>query len=102
MIDITESAQDYLMGLLEKQDGDVLGIRVFITDPGTPKAETCIAYCREEDIKDDDDKMELEKFVAYFDNKSIPFLKDGFVDFSKDKSSEVSVPTCNNSFIVCI
>ena len=36
---ITESAQDYLAELLAKQD-DVIGVRVFITQPGTPKAET--------------------------------------------------------------
>ena len=50
---ITESAQGYLAELLSKQD-DVIGVRVFITQPGTPKAETCIAYCRDDDAKDDD------------------------------------------------
>ncbi|MDX1504707.1 MAG: Fe-S biogenesis protein NfuA, partial [Spongiibacter sp.] len=38
-ITITESAQGYLAELLSKQE-DVMGIRVFITQPGTPKAET--------------------------------------------------------------
>ena len=45
MITITESAQEYLAELLSKQE-DALGVRVFINDPGTPRAETCIAYCR--------------------------------------------------------
>ena len=48
MVTITESAQEYLVELLAKQD-DVTGVRVFINQPGTPKAETCIAYCREDD-----------------------------------------------------
>ena len=30
MITITESAQEYLLGLLSKQDAEVKGIRVFI------------------------------------------------------------------------
>ncbi|MFT5072915.1 MAG: Fe/S biogenesis protein NfuA, partial [Patiriisocius sp.] len=41
-VTITESAQGYLAGLLEKQDCDGIGIRMFVSDPGTPKAETCI------------------------------------------------------------
>ena len=42
-VTITESAQEYLAGLLEKQNCEGIGIRMFISDPGTPKAETCIA-----------------------------------------------------------
>ena len=45
MITITEAAREYLGELLNKQE-DALGVRVFINQPGTPKAETCIAYCR--------------------------------------------------------
>ena len=41
MVEITESAQDYLRDLLSKQEGDEVGIRIFITDPGTPMAATC-------------------------------------------------------------
>ena len=48
MITITESARIYLKELLDKQE-DALGVRVFINNPGTPRAETCIAYCREGD-----------------------------------------------------
>ena len=39
-IDLSESAQEYLLGLLDKQEDDVVGIRIFINDPGTPRAET--------------------------------------------------------------
>ena len=41
-VTITESAQTYLAGLLEKQNCEGIGIRMFVSDPGTPKAETCI------------------------------------------------------------
>lgn len=85
MITITDSAQVYLRELLDKQDGDVLGIRIFITEAGTSKAETCIAYGRADDIKEEDEKMELATFTAYFDSKSLPFLKDALVDYSKDR-----------------
>ncbi|MDU5679883.1 MAG: Fe-S biogenesis protein NfuA, partial [Pseudomonas aeruginosa] len=45
-ITITEAAQAYLAELLEKQSTPGIGIRIFITQPGTQYAETCIAYCK--------------------------------------------------------
>ncbi|WP_373092219.1 Fe-S biogenesis protein NfuA [Zhongshania sp.] len=81
---ITESAQNYLAELLAKQD-DVIGVRVFITQPGTPKAETCIAYCRDGDLNDADIIRDYPKFKAYFDGRSVPFLDDGFIDYSSDR-----------------
>jgi Fe/S biogenesis protein NfuA len=85
MVTVTESAQAYLRELLDKQDGGMLGIRVFVNSPGTPKAETCIAYCRQEDVQEGDDKLELSHLVAYLDERSIPFLEDALVDYSKDR-----------------
>lgn len=82
---ITESAQDYLADLLAGQDDDVLGIRLFVNQPGTPKAETCIAYCRQDDIDDEDVIVEYEKFTARFESRSVPFLEDAHVDYAKDR-----------------
>lgn len=84
-VTITESAQDYLAGLLEKQKCEGIGIRMFITDPGTPKAETCIAYRRPDDEYEDDATVEYPKFIAYFEKRSIPFLDEARVDYSADK-----------------
>ena len=82
---ITESAQDYLAELLAGQDDDVLGIRMFVNGPGTPKAETCIAYCRNDDIHDDDILVEYERFTARYELRSVPFLEDAHVDYAKDR-----------------
>ena len=46
MIDISDSAQTYLLDLLQKQEEEGISIRIFVADAGTPNAETCIAYCR--------------------------------------------------------
>ena len=54
-IEITKSASSYLKELLEKQDENTVGIKIFVTHPGTPRAETCIAYTKDED--------DLSKFV---------------------------------------
>ena len=84
MITITESAREYLGELLSKQE-DALGVRVFINQPGTPRAETCIAYCREGDIETDDVKEDFGQFTAWFQGRSVPFLEDAMVDYNKDK-----------------
>jgi Fe/S biogenesis protein NfuA len=82
---ITESAQGYLAELLVGQDDDVLGIRLFVNSPGTPKAETCIAYCREADIQADDIIVDYGKLSARFEARSLPFLEDAFIDYAKDR-----------------
>lgn len=84
-VDVTESAQDYLAELLSKQEGDEIGIRMFVTSPGTPQAETCIAYCRPGEEQEGDVIIPLKSFKAYFEGRSIPFLAEAKVDYSADK-----------------
>ena len=84
-VKVTESAQEYLFGLLEKQNCEDIGIRMFVSDPGTPKAETCIAYSRPGERIEDDVVVNYEKFNAYYEQRSIPFLDDAVVDYSADK-----------------
>jgi Fe/S biogenesis protein NfuA len=84
MITITESAQTYLAELLSKQ-ADALGVRVFINQPGTPRAETCIAYCREGDIKEGDVAHDYGNLKAWFEGRSLPFLDDALVDYASDR-----------------
>lgn len=85
MVEITEKAQEYFVDLLSKQDAKDIGIRIFITDPGTPTAETCIAYCKPDEAQADDEKAEYAGFTAWFDNRSLPFLEDALVDFAEDR-----------------
>jgi Fe/S biogenesis protein NfuA len=82
---ITESAQTYLAGLLAKQEAKDIGVRVFITEPGTPMAETCIAYCRPEEAQEDDIKVSYEQFDGYIDARSEPFLEEALVDYAEDR-----------------
>ena len=84
-VKVTESAKEYLFGLLEKQNCEDIGIRMFVSDPGTPKAETCIAYSRPGERIEDDVVIKYEKFNAYYEQRSIPFLEDAVVDYSADK-----------------
>ncbi len=84
MITITEPAQDYLSELLKKQDCEGIGVRVFILDPGTPKAETCLSFCRPGEEKEDDQLMSLDAFKVWLEDRSVPFLEEAVVDYAKD------------------
>lgn len=84
MVTITEPAQEYLAELLAKQDCEGIGIRVFILDPGTPKAETCISFCRPGEEKEEDERKSYAHFDAWVEKRSIPFLEEAVVDYAKD------------------
>ncbi|OZG73625.1 Fe/S biogenesis protein NfuA [Hahella sp. CCB-MM4] len=85
MVTVTESAQDYLAQLLEKQKVEGIGVRMFVTQPGTKYAETCLAYCKPEEVIEEDEKLELSQFAVYLDRSSLPFLEDAIVDFNQEK-----------------
>lgn len=85
MVEITESAQEYLLELLSKQEDEGVGVRIFITDPGTPMAETCLAYCKPGDEQADDERVEYNNLTAWIDKRSITFLVDATVDYAQDK-----------------
>lgn len=84
-ITITEAAQDYLADLLSKQNTTGISIRIFITQPGTPHAETCIAYCKPGEEKPEDTVLALKSFTAHLDAVSEPFLEDAVVDYATDR-----------------
>lgn len=84
-IEITESAENYLAELLSRQNCEGIGIRMFVADPGTPKAETCIAYCRPGEEKEEDEVVELSKFRVFLEKRSLAFLEDAKVDYASDR-----------------
>ncbi|MFV1873852.1 MAG: Fe-S biogenesis protein NfuA [Oleiphilus sp.] len=85
MVTVSESAQRYLAQLVSNQESKGMGVRMFVTQPGTKQAETCLAYCQPEDIVEDDEVMELDGFKLYLEKKSVPFLDEAFVDYAEEK-----------------
>ncbi|MEM5528461.1 Fe-S biogenesis protein NfuA [Gammaproteobacteria bacterium AS21] len=84
-IDVTKSAEMYLAGLLEKQEVPGIAVRMFVTQPGTPYAETCLAYCKPEEIIEDDIILELEHLRFYFEKNSLQYLEEAVVDYAEDR-----------------
>lgn len=85
MIEISDSAQAYLGELLAKQEDENVGIRVFVAQPGTPQAETCIAYCRPGEEQEGDLPVAYDGFTAWFEERSVPYLENAVVDYQEDQ-----------------
>ena len=82
---ITESAEKYLHELLGSQEKDTVGIKIFVSEPGTPRAETCIAYAKEDESFDDYLLIDELSFSLFLERSSIDFIKGAVVDYSPDK-----------------
>ena len=84
IVNITESAEKYLAKLIEDKNEPNLAVRIFISDPGTPKAETCLAYCKPEEAMKDDEILNLNSLKVHIEIRSIPFLVDAEVNYDND------------------
>jgi len=82
---ITESAEKYLADLLAKQNVEGIAVRMFVTQPGTPYAETCLAYCRPDEVVADDEVLEKELVRFYLERTSLPYLDEALIDFAEDR-----------------
>ena len=84
-ITITENAQAYLRDLLSKQDSDGIGVRIFVENPGTPRAECCMAYSTRGEEQADDVRIDYPGFPAFIEGKSVSYLEDAVIDYNKDR-----------------
>jgi len=82
---ITPSAEEYLNELLANQDDDTNGIKIFVAEPGTPRAETCIAYSKKDEDLSHYLTIKEFDFDLFLEQKSLEFLKEAVVDYSPDK-----------------
>ena len=67
---------NYLNDLLSSQDDDTDGIKIFVSEPGTPRAETCIAYAKKDEDFSSFRQINEFKFSLFLEEKSLEFLKN--------------------------
>lgn len=84
-MEVTEGAQKYLAELLEKQNVEGIAVRLFVTQPGTTYAETCLAYCRPDEVNAEDEVMQLEYVRFYLERNSLAYLEEAFIDYATDR-----------------
>jgi Fe/S biogenesis protein NfuA len=85
MIEITAVAQAHFAKLLAPQK-EGTNIRVFVINPGTPKAECGVSYCPPEAVESSDTRLSFEGFDALVDEVSLPYLEDAFVDLVEEET----------------
>lgn len=84
-INVSKSAESYLAELLAKQNVEGIAVRLFVTQPGTPYAETCLAYCRPDEVNPEDEILEMELLRFYIEPNSIRYLEEATIDFAEDR-----------------
>jgi Fe/S biogenesis protein NfuA len=84
IITITKTAEDYLAKLIAEKNEPGTAVRVFISDPGTANAETCLAYCKPDELVSSDTLISLPTLSVYVEERSIPFLLDAEVNYDVD------------------
>jgi|TARA_R110000764_G_scaffold140442_1_gene228560 Fe/S biogenesis protein NfuA len=84
IINITKSAEEYLAKLIKDKNEPGTSIRIFISDPGTLKAETCLAFCTLGETPSDDVIINLDLINVNIEKRSIPFLESAEVNFNND------------------
>lgn len=103
-LNITESAEAYLAGLLSKQPTPGMSVRMFVTQPGTKYAETCLAYCKPGEEKEDDEVVQMSQLLVHLEKNSLPYLDEAEVDYAQDrmggqltiKAPNAKMPKVNN------
>ena len=84
IITITKTAEEYLSKLIAEKNEPGTAVRVFISDPGTANAETCLAYCKPDELVASDTLISLPTLSVYVEERSIPFLLDAEVNYDVD------------------
>ena len=84
MINISESAQEHFVKLLDKQAPNTR-IRVFVVNPGTKSAECGVSYCPEDSLEPTDTILPFSGFDAVVDEESTPYLEEAEIDFVTDQ-----------------
>lgn len=85
MIEITPVAQAHFKKLLEPQK-EGTGIRIFVINPGTPKAECGVSYCPPEAVESSDTRFNYDGFDALVDDVSLAFLEEAFIDLVEEET----------------
>ena len=83
-ISVTEAAQKHFAGLIEAEQVDGMGLRVFLDKPGAAKAEIGITFCPPEQQKATDQRIDDYAFPVFIAEESIPFLDEAKIDYKTD------------------
>ena len=83
-IEVTPKAQKHFAALIAQEEIEGLNLRMFLDQPGSPKAEVGISFCPKESEKESDLRLVFDDFIFFVDAQSAPFLEEAKIDFESD------------------
>ena len=86
MIEITETAQNYFLRLIEQQDDEGLALRLSVNQAGTPGASCDLQFCPEGHSMPDDHDLEFSGLRLFVAKASTPWLEKAQIDFEEDST----------------
>lgn len=86
MIEITPTAQQYFLRLIEQQDDDGLALRLCVNHAGTPGANCDLQFCPQGQNMPDDLEHEYSGFVLFIARASEPWLEKAQIDYEEDST----------------
>lgn len=96
MIRVSDTAQDYFRRLMKQQGLDDVGLRMLVSQPGTPAADCQLAFCPEGEQVANDVVVPLDGFNLYIEAGSASWLDDALVDYETDDlGGQISVKAPN-------
>jgi Fe/S biogenesis protein NfuA len=84
MIEMSETARDYFLGLIENQNAPGLGIRLRAVAPGTPQGDCQLEFCEPNDLRGDEWEIECRGFSLFVEADSAAYLDGANIDFTRD------------------
>jgi Fe/S biogenesis protein NfuA len=84
MLNVTESAQEFLLELLDKKS-ECIGVKLAIDHGGTPKASTALSYCKVGEVNSSYQIKTFGELDVYVLVESERWLEDAVIDYAKDK-----------------
>ncbi|MDN5925263.1 MAG: Fe-S biogenesis protein NfuA, partial [Xanthomonadales bacterium] len=85
MIQISEPAQDHFRRLLAQQGADDTGIRIRVSDAGSPRANCELEFCEPSELKGDEWAVECAGFVLYVVADSVRWLDQASIGYTAER-----------------
>ena len=87
MIEVTATAQEFLLNVLQEQDIDDLHLKVVVLHAGTPAADCQLDFCERDEVEQAHQCIELSGFNLYLHDDDLGYFDGAVIDYQIDGAS---------------
>lgn len=84
---VTESAIEFLTGVINEQDIDNLHLKVSVQNPGTPLADCHLGFCEADEVTTGFTEQELGPFNLYVSHDDAEYFTEATIDYEIEGAS---------------